>query len=182
MCLSARVRVYYSACVTAHVPRKSPVSLIWAGFKTLNLRLWKTMRREPPPVKHHTRERTSNLPRQHSQDLAFKLPASGDRKTKRQCMYIPWFLHVRPALAVFPPVPPLAIIHHAITHTACVSLLYSSFLEQAQRLLHNQLILLCPKYLICINFITADLSYLRWIDLLWITRIVPHIPGFMFTK
>lgn len=107
------------------------------------------MCREPPPVKHHTRERPTNLPRQR--DLVFELPASGDRRTKSQCMCIPWFLHVRPALAVF---PPLAIIHHAITHAACVSLLYSSSLELAPRLLHNQLILLCPKYLICINFIT----------------------------
>lgn len=31
------------------------------------------------------------------------------------------------------------------------------------------------KYLICINFIAAALSYLHWIDLLWITRIVPQI-------
>lgn len=99
------------------MPRKIPVTLIWTGFKTLNLRLWKTMCREPPPVKHHTRERPTNLPRQR--DLVFELPASGDRRTKSQCMCIPWFLHVRPALAVFPPWRSFIMPSHTLLVCLC---------------------------------------------------------------
>lgn len=52
------------------------------------------MRREPPPVKRHTRGRPSNLPLPLSKDLAFELPAAGTEGQKwketneqSQCMY-----------------------------------------------------------------------------------------------
>lgn len=93
-------------------------------------------------------------------------------------MYIPRFLHVRPDPVAFPLLSPLVIIHHAVRYTARgrivhVSLLYSAFLEHAQLPLHNQLVLSCPEYPICMNFIAADLSYLDSIDLGWITRVEP---------
>lgn len=148
------------------------------------------MHREPPPVKHCTRERPSDLPPPYPRkDLVLKLPAVGTEGQKRKKTDLRTKpVHVYPMIpscqscpgcTSYAPLP--AIIHHTVTHgargesTAHVSLLYTGFLEQAQRPLHNQRVLLCPKYLICINFIVADLSYLHWIDLLWITRIVPQI-------
>ena len=73
--------------------------------------------------------------------------------------------HVRPALAACPLLPPRrSFIMPSHTHTrsegrsaAHVSLLCGELLGERRRLgpLHNQLVPLCPKYLICINFIAA---------------------------
>lgn len=73
------------------------------------------MRREPPPVKHHTRGRPSNLPPQLSKDLMFELPGTEGQKAGACISHdslmsdLPW-LHF--------PRSPLAIIHHAVTRGA----------------------------------------------------------------
>ena len=106
-------------------------------------------------------------------DLVFELRAAGmegqkwkETSAQSRCMYIPRFGSCQTCPGCVSSAPPSAIIHHAVTHThtrsegrsaAHVSLLCGELLGERRRLgpLHNQLVPLCPKYLICINFIAA---------------------------
>lgn len=119
----------------------------------------------------------SNLPLFFSpRNLVFELHAAGtegqiwkETRAQSRCMYIPRLAHVRPALAACPLLPPrrsFIMPSHTQSEggsTAHVSLPCGELLGEKRRPgpLHNQLVSLCPKYLICINFIAAALSYLR---------------------
>lgn len=141
------------------------------------------MCRDPPPVKCRTTRRpwrsTAAALRKY---LAFELPAAGGGGQKRkqtceqrQCMYIPWCPHVRTAPAAFPPIPLPSSNHSSCRHTERTRegrgwLMYLCCTPASWNRHKGHCIIsrffYTPKYLICINFIAADSSYLPWIDLL----------------
>lgn len=179
----------FDGSLCAHVSLgASPIALVKAGFKMSNLRLWKNNNKKTSNAPlattcqmPHYRGRPSNLPL--STALMSELPSRRNRSTKMEkrpmhkasaCISHDSFMSNLPWLHV--PCSPLwrSFIMPSHGERVRARLMYLC-LEQARGPLHNQLVLLCPKYLIWINFNAAASSYLPWIDLAWITRIVAQI-------
>lgn len=140
----------------------------------------KTMRRDPPPVKRHTRGRPSNLPPPLSTDLASELPAAGTEGHKRKSVPVnkarACISHDSPLMSDLPwlhllcsPPGDHSSCRHTHTHRArggweaqpvYLCRIAASWNRHGGHCIISWFFL-CPKYLICINSIAAALSYLH---------------------
>lgn len=132
------------------------------------------MRCEPPPVKRHTGGRPLKSAAFFSPEISClssepqgRRDKNGKRPVRKAgaCIFHAWLMSDLPWLHVLcSPLGDHSSCRH--THGARGEARYlcrvARFSGKKRRPgpLHNQLVPLCPKYLICINFIAAALSYL----------------------